>query len=275
MLIFHKKLLWLFFQINNSGECMNFALLLVILSAVSGLIYLLDVIFWAKKRKPETKPGHIIEFARSFFPVFIAVLILRSFLVEPFRIPSGSLEPTLLVGDFVAVNKFAYGLRLPVLESKFLNVGHPKRGDIAVFRWPPAPSYDYIKRVIGLPGDKIGYHNKVLTVNGQEAKQTFLEYTVDESSGLPVAKYQENLNGVEHEIFVRPTISAVDMDVEVPAGKYFMMGDNRDDSADSRYWGFVDDANLRGCAFLVWMSWNGFVHKVRWSRIGRVLHGGN
>lgn len=251
---------------------MNFALLLVVLSAVSGFIWLLDLLFWAKKRGPEVKPGRIIEFSRSFFPVFFAVLLLRSFLVEPFRIPSGSLEPTLLVGDFVAVSKFSYGLRLPVLEKKFIEISHPKKGDIAVFRWPPAPAYDYIKRVIGVPGDKVSYHNKVLTINGQEARQTFVEYTVDESSGLPVAKYRENINGLEHNIFVRPSAPAVDFDVEVPAGKYFMMGDNRDDSADSRFWGFVDDANLRGRAFLVWMSWNGFVNKIRWSRIGTILH---
>jgi signal peptidase I len=163
---------------------MNFALILVVLSALSGFIYLLDWLFWEKKRSADQKPGKIVEYSRSFFPVFLIVLLLRSFLIEPFRIPSGSLEPTLLVGDFVAVNKFAYGLRLPVLENKIVPLALPKTGEIAVFRWPPEPSYDYIKRVIGVPGDKVSYHNKKLTINGKEAKQTFVEYTMDESSEI-------------------------------------------------------------------------------------------
>lgn len=251
---------------------MNFALILVILSFISGVFYLLDILFWAKRRSQEQKPNKIIEYSRSFFPVFFIVLLLRSFLIEPFRIPSGSLEPTLLVGDFVAVNKFAYGLRLPVIEKKIIPIANPKTGQIAVFRWPPEPSYDYIKRVIGTPGDKVSYHNKVLTINGQEVKQTFVEYTTDESSGRPVAKYKEDLNGVVHDIFIRPDLPAVDFDIVVPEGNYFMMGDNRDDSADSRFWGFVPDSYLRGKAFLVWMSWNGKTDSVRWSRIGSLIH---
>ncbi|HRD71109.1 MAG TPA: signal peptidase I [Legionella sp.] len=251
---------------------MNFALILVVLSFLTGFIYFLDVVIWSKRRAPGQAPGKIIEYSRSFFPVFFIVLLLRSFLVEPFRIPSGSLEPTLLVGDFVAVNKFAYGFRLPVVEKKIVPVANPKTGEIAVFRWPPEPSYDYIKRVIGVPGDKIGYHNKVLTVNGKEAKQTFVEYTTDESSGKAVAKYKENLNGVIHDIFVRADVPAVDFDIEVPEGSYFMMGDNRDDSADSRFWGYVPESYLRGKAFLVWMSWNGKAGTLRWSKIGRLIH---
>ncbi len=250
---------------------MNFALCLVILTAVSGIIYLLDVLIWSKKRKTQQQPSRLIEYSRSFFPVFLIVLLLRSFLVEPFRIPSGSLEPTLLVGDFLAVNKFAYGLRLPVWEKKVLPIANPKTGEIVVFRWPPDPSYDYIKRVIGVPGDKIAYRNKTLTVNGVEAKQTFVRYTTDESSGNAVAEYRENLNGVEHEIFTRPNVPAVDFEVTVPEGQYFMMGDNRDDSADSRFWGFVADKYLRGKAFLIWMSWNGKTDMVRWDRIGRMI----
>lgn len=250
---------------------MNFALLLVVLSALTGLIYLIDILYWSKKRGRGKNPGKIIEFSRSFFPVFFIVLVLRSFLIEPFRIPSGSLEPTLLVGDFLAVNKFAYGFRLPVWEKKILSVSHPKTGEIAVFRWPPDPSYDYVKRVIGVPGDTIAYHNKVLTINGQEMKQSFVEYTTDESSGKAVARYRENLAGVSHDIYVNPHVPAVDFEVKVPAGHYFMMGDNRDDSADSRYWGFVSDRYLRGKAFLVWMSWNGKVDSVRWSRMGTII----
>ncbi|RAP36931.1 MULTISPECIES: signal peptidase I [Legionella] len=251
---------------------MNFALLLVVLSLISGLIYLLDVLFWQKKRSAGEKPNKIIEYSRSFFPVFFIVLLLRSFLVEPFRIPSGSLEPTLLVGDFLAVNKFAYGLRIPVWEKKVIPVSNPKTGEIAVFRWPPNPGFDYIKRVIGVPGDTISYHNKVLTINGKVMKQSFVEYTTDESSGKAVAKYQENLNGVSHDIFVRPDVAATDFEVTVPAGQYFMMGDNRDDSADSRFWGFVSDEYLRGKAFLVWMSWNGKTDSLRWSKIGRFVN---
>lgn len=251
---------------------MNFALVLVILSVISGIIYLLDKLFWEKKRLPGQKPGRIIEYSRSFFPVFFLVLLLRSFLVEPFRIPSGSLEPTLLVGDFLAVNKFAYGFRLPVWEKKVISVANPKSGEIAVFRWPPDPSYDYIKRVIGVPGDKITYKNKVLAVNGEQMKQTFVAYSTDESSGKAVAQYRENLNGIEHDIYIRPDVAATDFEVTVPQGQYFMMGDNRDDSADSRYWGFVADEYLRGKAFLVWMSWNGKTDSIRWSKIGRFIH---
>ena len=251
---------------------MNFALLLVVLSLVSGIIYLLDVLLWAPHRKPSQKPGRIIEYSRSFFPVFFIVLLLRSFLIEPFRIPSGSLEPTLLVGDFVAVNKFAYGFRLPVWEKKIIAIATPKTGEIAVFRWPPDPSFDYIKRVIGVPGDKIAYRNKVLTINGQEMTQTFLGYTTDESSGKAVAKYRENLKGIEHEIYVQPDVTGVDFEVEVPKGHYFMMGDNRDDSADSRFWGFVSDEYLRSKAFLVWMSWDGKKDMIRWSKLGHVIH---
>lgn len=250
---------------------MNFALILLVLSVVTGVIYLLDVVLFAKRREDTDKQSKIIEYSRSFFPVFIIVLLLRSFLVEPFRIPSGSLEPTLLVGDFVAVNKFAYGLRLPVWEKKVVKINNPKTGQIAVFRWPPDPSYDYIKRVIGTPGDKIEYKNKVLSVNGKTMPQKFIENTIDESSGKVVKKMQENLNGIKHYIYINDETKAHDFSITVPKGKYFMMGDNRDDSADSRYWGYVDDEYLRGQAFLVWMSWNGAKDRIRWSQIGKLI----
>ncbi len=251
---------------------MSFALLLVILTAVSGLFILLDKCFWAKHRDVSAAEPKLVEHARAFFPIFLIVLLLRSFLVEPFRIPSGSLEPTLKVGDFVAVNKFAYGLHLPVLETRILPIKNPKTGDIVVFRWPPGPSFDYIKRVVGVPGDVIAYHNKQLTINGKLIPQTFIEYTVDESSGKAVAKYQENLNGVIHNIYINPKDRPIDFDVTVPKGHYFMLGDNRDDSADSRFWGFLPEENLRGRAFLVWMSWNGKKHNIRWKNIGHILH---
>lgn len=251
---------------------MNFALILVLLTVFSGIVILLDMVYFKKRRAEGKNPNIIIEYSRSFFPVFLLVLLLRSFLIEPFRIPSGSLEPTLHPGDFVAVNKFAYGFRLPVWEKKVIPIKNPKSGEIAIFRWPPSPDFDYIKRVIGVPGDKISYHNKVLTINGKKMKQTFVEYTTDESSGRAVAKYRENLSGISHDIYVNPAVGAQDFDIEVPAGHYFMMGDNRDDSADSRYWGFVSDEYLRGKALLVWMSWDSKTYSVRWSRIGRLIH---
>lgn len=250
---------------------MNFTLLLVILSALSGFIILLDKLIWAKQRGATQKEPKVIEHARAFFPVFLAVLALRSFIIEPFRIPSGSLEPTLNVGDFVAVSKFSYGVRLPLLEKKIIKIGSPKTGQIAVFRWPPDPSFDYIKRVIGVPGDVISYHDKKITINGKPAKQTFIEYTTDESSGQAVALYQENLNGTVHHIYINPNEPAVDFDITVPKDAYFMMGDNRDDSADSRFWGFVAEENLRGRAFLVWMSWNSKKDTLRWKNIGHII----
>jgi signal peptidase I len=254
---------------------MNFALILLILSIVSGVIYLLDILIWEKKRQKEDKLPILIDYSRSFFPIFVIVLLLRSFLVEPFRIPSGSLEPTLLVGDFVAVNKFAYGLRLPVWDKKVISIAEPKGGEIAVFRWPPDVSYDYIKRVIGVPGDKISYQNKVLTINGVVAKQQFIGYTTDSNGpgfSWKVEKREEEINGTKHMIFIRPDVPAFDFDLVVPDGYYFMMGDNRDNSSDSRFWGFVKEEYLRGKAFLVWMSWNGSTDSVRWSRIPTVIH---
>ncbi|MFZ4077259.1 MAG: signal peptidase I [Legionellaceae bacterium] len=251
---------------------MNFALILLVCAVVSGSIYLLDVLCFARRRNGSQTMPKVIEYARSFFPLFILVLCVRSFLIEPFRIPSGSLEPTLLVGDFVAVNKFAYGLRLPVLEKKIIALGQPQRGDVTVFRWPPDPSFDYIKRVIGVPGDHIEYHDKKLTINGTPIPQRFIQYTTDESSGNPVAQYEEVINGIKHAIFIRKDVAPFDFEIDVPAGAYFMMGDNRDDSADSRYWGFVFDEYLRGKAFLVWMSWNGQQSTIRWKHLGHMIH---
>ena len=259
---------------------MNFALILLSLVVISGVIYLFDVLFMAKKRVLDEngealKMPIIVDYARSFFPVFLFVLLLRSFLVEPFRIPSGSLKPTLLIGDFVAVNKFAYGLRFPVFNNKFLSLGEPHNGDVAVFRWPPNPSFDYIKRVIAVPGDHVVYKNKVLSINGKLAPQKFLNYTTDgNGSGRSwkVEKRQEDLMGIVHDIYVRPDMPAFDFDITVPKGKYFMMGDNRDDSSDSRFWGFVDETNLLGRAFGIWMSWDGMTDRVRWRRIGSAIH---
>lgn len=251
---------------------MNLALGLLVLSVISGVIYLLDIFIWSKKRTARQKPNKIIEYSRSFFPIFFGVLLVRSFLFEPFRIPSGSLEPTLLVGDFLVVNKFAYGLRLPVWDKKILSIASPKRGDIVVFRWPPNPKYDFIKRIIGIPGDVVSYHHKILTVNGKQAEQDFVQYTIDESSGHPVAEYKEHFETVDHKIYRRSDVPATDFEVTVPANQYFVMGDNRDDSADSRYWGFVHDDYLRGKAIFTWLSWNKKEWNVRWSRLGRIIH---
>lgn len=254
---------------------MSFALILLVCTLVTGLVCAIDRFLLVHRREESAHLPKWIEYSRSFFPVLLIVFVLRSFLIEPFRIPSSSLEPTLLIGDFIAVNKFSYGLRFPVWDKKFLPIGDPKAGDIAVFSWPPAPQYDYIKRVIGVPGDKVSYHDKVLSINGVTAKQTFIKYTTylsEAGEPIKVEEKEESLNGVSHKIYVRPDIPPFNFDIVVPKGHYFMMGDNRDGSSDSRYWGYVPDKNLRGKAFLIWMSWNNLLNTVRWSRIGTILH---
>lgn len=263
----------------------NFPLLLVIAVAVCGVLALLDLVLLAPRRRTAiaTYQGQVgepdpavleklgkepllVEYGKSFFPVLAIVLVLRSFLVEPFQIPSGSMKPTLEVGDFILVNKFAYGIRLPVLDTKVIEVGDPQRGDVMVFRYPSDPNVNYIKRVIGLPGDRIAYSNdKRLTVNGQLVAETLLG---DEPGTLGSARlYQEKLGEVEHMIRkeMRRNLMEPGKEWVVPEGHYFMMGDNRDNSNDSRYWndpniprdllGMVPDRNIVGKAFAVWMSW--------------------
>jgi len=251
----------------------NFPLVLVLLTLLCGAIGLIDILFFAAKRKETNqKMPVLVDYAKSFFPVFLIVLLIRSFVVQPFRVPSGSLKPTILTNDFVLVNQFAYGFRLPVLNKKVVSMGEPKAGDIAVFRFPGNPKVDYIKRVIGVPGDHIVYKNKQLTINGQKVSQTFVKNTIDHEPGasnLPVKVYEENLEGVKHQIYVYPTGGAtVDYNVVVPKGYYFMMGDNRDASADSRFWGFVPENNLIGKAVFVWFSWDSRRDRVRWSHLG-------
>lgn len=253
----------------------NFALLLVTLTAITGLIVLLNHFYFAKQRADGVQESWLIEYSRSFFPVLLIVLLLRSFLVEPFRIPSGSLEPTLLVGDFILVSKFQYGMRLPVLDKKIIPISEPKRGDIAVFRWPPKPSIDYIKRVIGVPGDHIQYQNKFLTINNKKIPTQSLGFVSQSDEYGHVYKVEQRselINGVQHNVFVRPTVPANDFDVVVPQGQYFMMGDNRDDSSDSRVWGFLPEKNLVGRAFAIWMSWNNQRDSIRWNRLGKSIH---
>ncbi len=227
----------------------------------------------------------LVEYARSFFPVILAVLLLRSFLVEPFRIPSGSMMPTLLVGDFILVNKFAYGLRWPVLNTRFLELGEPERGDVVVFRFPQDEAVDYIKRVVGVPGDQIYYRNKTLYVNGEPAARLPLPPYVGEGAGAGHTGAQralEDLEGVDHEILFNPrardlppgcTVLA-NGPVTVPENAYFVMGDNRDNSNDSRCWGFVPEGNLVGKAFAIWMHWDGRRDgfPVGFGRIGDLIH---
>lgn len=264
----------------------NFELILFYAVVISGVITLFDSLFLAKKRKfahqasiqggQDIKLPIIIDYARSFFPVLVIVFLLRSFLYEPFRIPSSSLEPTLLIGDFIVVNKFDYGIRLPVAHKKLFQMSEPQRGDIVVFRWPPNPSLNFIKRIIGVPGDHIQYINKVLFVNGQEIKQdTGVPATRKDEKGetVDVVLKQEDLLGIKHAIYQNPSQPAYDFkEIIVPTGMYFAMGDNRDDSADSRYWGFVPEKNIVGKAVLIWMSWDSIKDNIRWHRLIQPIH---
>jgi signal peptidase I len=269
---------------------MNFdiALFLVVLSALTGVIWLLDILVLAQKRQAqseqsgkEVKEPFYVDYARSLFPVFFIVLVLRSFIFEPFRIPSQSMMPTLWVGDFILVSKFSYGVRLPVLNTEIIDSGKPERGDVAVFRYPKDPAINYIKRVIGIPGDHIIYKNKLLTVNGVKVPEKFLGLYVGQGSGTEMnnALYQEeDLTGIKHKILIRQQAHDYTMqyspeltkghiiDFTVPEGQYYVMGDNRDNSNDGRVWGMVPDKNLVGRARLVWLN---FTWK-NWFDFGRV-----
>lgn len=221
------------------------------------------------EKEPADKEPVVVEYAKSFFPVLLIVFLLRGFIVEPFKIPSGSMLPSLYVGDFILVNKFAYGIRIPVLNMKIFETGNPQRGDVVVFRYPRDPSLDYIKRVIGLPGDHIAYYNKLLYVNGKPVKHIFNGlYEGPDQSHANV--YEEDFDGVEHEILLMPgRTNTLEGKYIVPEDMYFVMGDNRDNSSDSRVWGPVPERNLVGKAFMIWMhikDWN-----VRWGRIGNMI----
>lgn len=254
----------------------DFPLILVCLVAISGFIWLVDKLFFEKSRKEAgRKEPWWVDYSRSFFPIFLAVLLIRSFIIQPFRVPTGSLEPSVQPGDFIAVNQFAYGLRLPVLNTKIKSIGEPKRGDVVVFRYPADPSVDFVKRVIGLPGDHIVYRNRVLYINGEEMPQHYLR----DGDGFDppnftanVNIYLEDLQTRKHLIQLNPSrFYATNYDLIVPPKHYFVMGDNRDDSEDSRYWGFLPEENLIGKAFLVWMSWDPKKHWFDFSRIGTRL----
>jgi signal peptidase I len=273
----------------------DFALLLVILTAATGIVWLADrlLLMPARRRRAAAlenmtslpsaerktraeealREPVVTEYARSFFPVLLLILLFRSFIAEPFKIPSGSMMPTLLVGDFILVNKFAYGLRLPVLNTKILPVGEPKRGDVFVFRYPENPKEDYIKRVIGLPGDEITYRNKTLFINGKEISENYLgPYTGPSEPSNRMAGAQvklEQLDGVDHRIMELPQLQIGHEGTwKVPDGYYFAMGDNRDNSLDSRFWGFVPEANLVGKALIIWMNWD---DGIDFGRIGTLI----
>jgi signal peptidase I len=225
--------------------------------------------------KKIAKEPLLVEYARSFFPIILIVLLLRSFLMEPFRIPSGSMMPTLLVGDFILVNKYTYGIRLPVVNKKIVEMGEPQRGDVVVFRYPKDPSVDYIKRVVGLPGDRIGYVQKQVYVNGKPVEQQFKDSYTGVGAGLSMSGAElrsERLGDATHDILIVPNQPSVEGEVQVPAGHYFVMGDNRDNSNDSRFWGFVPEENLVGKAFMIWMSWDSANGGVGWNRIGSSVH---
>jgi len=250
---------------------MDFSLLLVVLTGVSGFIWVGEI---ALRRLgmfgEEAAPSEniAVDYARSFFPVLLLVLVVRSFLFEPFRIPSSSMEPTLVVGDFIFVNKFSYGLRLPVVHSKILEVGGPNRGDVIVFRLPSDPSINYIKRLVGLPGDRVVYRNKRLYING--ALVPLIDNSTYEREGLPpVAQFTEQLGDIKHDILLEALSPGREGEFNVPQGHFFMMGDNRDNSQDSRFpqVGFVPEANIVGRAVRIWMNWS-IPSAPQWGRIG-------
>lgn len=306
---------------------MNFALVMLVLLVITGAVWLFDVFFLRRTRDSAVRgeleqaavhlqplPGESdaqyrsrkdekleeirarvpkepwwVEYSKSFFPVILVVFLLRSFLVEPFKIPSGSMIPTLLVGDFILVNKFTYGIRLPVINLKILDVKHPQRGEVMVFRYPENPSQDYIKRVIGVPGDTVAYVDKQLTINGQKVPLTPQGDYQYAESGLNYTtsrQLSEELDSHTHSVLITPEIAVQVGNVRafphrenceyndrgqgfvcrVPEGHYFLMGDNRDRSSDSRYWGFVPERNIVGKAFMIWWNFGDL------GRIGRSIN---
>ncbi|MCZ2721672.1 signal peptidase I [Marinomonas sp. 15G1-11] len=258
----------------------DFELILAIAFLVTGAVWIYDRVIFLPKRKqllndltpeacsalPKTvkdsfgdTPKWVVE-VKSYFVIIAVIFGLRSFVVEPFQIPSGSMLPTLEIGDFILVNKFDYGVRLPVLNTELIPTSSPKRGDVVVFKYPQQPNLNYIKRLIGLPGDVVSYHNKRLMINGKPVDEELLAElnTSLNPSKEPVALYKENVGEVNHQVYKSYRNNPLEGDWVVPDGKYFVMGDNRDNSSDSRVWGFVPEENLKGRAFYVWLHWNDF-----------------
>jgi signal peptidase I len=271
---------------------MNFALILFLLTVVTGVVWLADKLVFARKRGKDEPEPWWIEYPKSFFPVLLIVFLLRSFIAEPFRIPSSSMRPTLVVGDYILVNKFAYGLRLPIVEKKIVPMGDPRHGDVVVFRYPVNPSQDFIKRVVGLPGDVVEYRDKQLTVNGKPLPQrpagsySYLEGLRFETTERRLEQARTPDGPREYTIAVNPQAPAVmpagvrsfpyrdkcdynerGFTCKVPPDHYFMMGDNRDASDDSRYWGFVPDDHIRGRAFFIWFNWDD-IASLAFARVG-------
>lgn len=277
----------------------NLPLILTLAVFITGIIWLFDALFLARPRKAKLasveqqfqhaelaqqhkKEAYIaaksaachepllVEYAKSFFPVLFVVFFLRSFLVEPFQIPSGSMIPTLEVGDFILVNKFAYGIRVPVVNKTFIPVGKPQRGDVMVFFPPHKPDTYFIKRVIGLPGDEISYVDHVLTINGKVVTENLQAML---PAGSPQLRFvSETIDGKEFATYkhLMPGYLSVRGAWKVPAGHYFMMGDNRDNSEDSRAWGFVSEDAIVGKAFAVWMHWDNFFSLPGFDRVGKI-----
>ncbi len=255
-------------------------IILVSLAVVTGAIWGVDRLAFKPRRlatSADTSDAEpvVVEYARTFFPIVLIVLVIRSFLFEPFRIPSDSMMPTLLDGDFIFVNKYTYGLRLPVTNTKLVALGQPERGDVVVFRLPSDPGTNFIKRVVGLPGDRVEYRNKQLFVNGKLAPSELDGLYEGPGNNLPTGRNSprvgyEELGGVEHAILLTPGRNGKEGVFVVPDGHYFLMGDNRDNSHDSRYKGvgFIPEANLVGKAVRIWMNWNLPHSAPIWSRIG-------
>ncbi|MFZ9670768.1 MAG: signal peptidase I [Burkholderiaceae bacterium] len=250
---------------------MNFALILAMACLFTGILWFVDRLVWRKQRGPEAAQPLWLEYTAGLFPVLFLVFFVRSFLFEPFNIPSGSMIPTLRIGDLILVKKYSYGVRLPVVHKKVFDTGLPQRGDVMVFRYPKDESVDYIKRVIGLPGDTVSFINKQITVNGQPIEKKPVGGFLNPGATVPSLAFQESLGGKTYtslndpgagdfllaEAFpYRENCERVfgGMRCTVPAGHYFVMGDNRDNSADSRIWGFVPERNLVGKAFLIWFN---------------------
>jgi signal peptidase I len=240
---------------------MMFAMFMLAALVLTGAVWLLDIAYLRKVRAEGKSESWVVEYSKSFFPVILAVFLIRSFLVEPFKIPSGSMMPTLLVGDFILVNKHTYGLRVPILNNTFFEMNHPERGEVMVFRFPQDPSMDYIKRVVGLPGDRIEYREKRLLINGKPlemAERGDYEYVAPGLNRINAKLYVETLGNHRHEILLVDDAPTIDGEVIVPPGHYFVMGDNRDNSNDSRFWGFVPEKNIVGKAFMIWWNFDNF-----------------
>jgi len=246
----------------------------LVLATLITALCALGVRFYRKSARTSRLSFRVADNIGSFFPIFLIVLLIRSFIVEPFRIPSGSMLPTLEIGDFIMVNKFSYGIKLPVVHSTLLAMDAPRRGDVVVFRYPQDASKDYIKRVVGVPGDQIVYKDKQLHINGVPITQTAASsapYT--NVYGTDLFEKSEYLGDVKHSILVAEVpLGVSENQWQVPEASYFVMGDNRDNSNDSRAWGFVPAQNLVGRAFLIWMHWNHYDGEVDLSRIGESIH---